>query len=61
MTAADSMSISGNGGGLFSTASNTGNAGEITVTAPTLTMGDGGTISVATEGAGNAWQHLRSA
>ena len=47
-------SISGNGGGLFSTASNTGNAGEITVTTPTLTMGDGGTISVATEGAGNA-------
>ena len=34
VTAADSMSISGSGGGLFSTASNTGNAGEITVSAP---------------------------
>ena len=48
LSATDSISISGQGTGLFSTASNTGNAGEITVTTPTLTMGDGGTISVAT-------------
>ncbi len=51
------VSISGSGSqasGLFSTASSTGNAGQITVSTPTLTMGDGGTISVATSGAGNA-------
>ncbi len=66
---ADSVSISGqspNGvpvsvlsgnnssSGLFSTAEGIGNAGTIVVTTPTLTMGDGGTISVATSGAGNA-------
>jgi filamentous hemagglutinin family protein len=57
VNAANSMSISGSGGspsGLFSTASSTGNAGQITVSTPTLAMGDGGTISVATSGAGNA-------
>ena len=57
VNAANSISISGSGSspsGLFSTASSTGNAGQITVSAPTLTMGDGGAISVANSGAGNA-------
>ena len=40
--------------GLFSTASSTGNAGEVTVSTPTLAMSNGGAISVATSGAGNA-------
>jgi filamentous hemagglutinin family protein len=56
-TAGESIFISGSGSlpsGLFSTASSTGNAGQISVSTPTLTMGDGGTISVATSGAGNA-------
>ena len=53
MTAGELVSISGAGSGLFSTASSTGNAGQITVSAPalapvpTLTMADGGKISVA--------------
>ena len=51
-TATESALFSGLGSGLFSTASSTGNAGEITVSTPTLTMADGGTISVATAGAG---------
>lgn len=53
VAASDSVSISGSGSppsGLFSTASSTGNAGKVTVLTPTLTMGDGGTISVATTG-----------
>ena len=60
LSAVDSISISGQGTGLFSTASSTGNAGRVTVTAPalapvpTLTMADGGTISVETSGAGSA-------
>ena len=54
VAASGSVSISGLETGLFSTASSTGNAGEIAVSTPTLTMADGGTISVATEGAGNA-------
>ena len=60
LTASELVSISGAGSGLFSTASSTGNAGQITVAAlgstpvPTLTMADGGTISVATSGAGSA-------
>jgi filamentous hemagglutinin family protein len=57
VNAPNSISISGSGSspsGLFSTASSTGNAGQITVSTPTLAMGDGGTISVATSGAGNA-------
>ena len=57
VTAANSISVSGSGSepsGLFSTASSTGNAGEVTVSTPTLTMGESGTISVATSGAGNA-------
>ena len=60
-TATGSMSISGRtesqASGLFSTAStasSTGNAGQITVSTPTLTMGESGTISVATEGSGSA-------
>jgi filamentous hemagglutinin family protein len=56
-TAGESIFIFGSGSlpsGLFSTASSTGNAGQISVSTPTLTMGDGGTISVATSGAGNA-------
>ena len=60
-TATESMSISGRSGsqasGLFSTAStasSTGNAGQITVSTPTLAMGDGGTISAVTEGSGSA-------
>ena len=40
--------------GIFSTASSTGNAGQIAVSTPTLTVADGGRISVATAGAGNA-------
>ena len=52
--ATDVASISGQGTGLFSTTSGTGNAGQVNVFTPTLTMGDGGTISVATSGAGNA-------
>ncbi len=66
---ADSVSISGqspsgapvsvlsgnnSSSGLLSTAEGTGNAGTIVVTTPTLTMGDGGTISVATSGVGDA-------
>ena len=56
LSAAESISISGQGTGLFSRASEsaTGNAGQITVSAPTLTMGESGTISVATEGSGSA-------
>ncbi len=57
VAATGSVAISGSGSppsGLFSTASSTGNAGQITVSTPTLTMGDGGTISVNTAGAGNA-------
>ena len=67
LSAADSISISGQGTGLFSTASSTGNAGRVTVTAPalapvpTLTMADGGTISVATSGAGSAGSILLNA
>jgi large exoprotein involved in heme utilization and adhesion len=55
--AGQSIAISGGGSqasGLFSTASSTGNAGQIAVTTPTLAMADGGRISVATQGAGNA-------
>ena len=51
------MSISGSGSqrvGYSARPSSTGNAGQITVSTPTLTMGDGGTISVATSGSGNA-------
>ncbi len=40
--------------GLFSTASGSGAAGQITVAAPTLTLGDGGKISVSTSGTGPA-------
>ena len=40
--------------GIFSTASGTGNAGQIAVSTPTLTMADNGKISVATSGAGSA-------
>jgi filamentous hemagglutinin family protein len=40
--------------GLFSTAASTGAAGQITVSSPTLTMTNGGKISVATAGAGRA-------
>ena len=61
VTAANSISISGSGSipsGLFSTASSTGNAGEVTVSTPTLAMSNGGTISVATSGAGNAGNAL---
>jgi len=54
ITAANSTSISGNKSGLLSTASSSGNAGQINLTTPTLAMNDGGTISVATSGAGNA-------
>ncbi len=58
--AASSVSIAGAGSGLFSTASSTGDAGQITVAsatgvpAPTLELKDGGAISVATSGAGRA-------
>jgi filamentous hemagglutinin family protein len=55
VSATGEISISGSSSpasGLFSTAEGTGNAGQIMVSAPTLTMGDGGTISVATSGAG---------
>ena len=61
VTAANSISISGSGSipsGLFSTASNTGDAGEVTVSTPTLAISNGGTISVATSGAGNAGNAL---
>jgi large exoprotein involved in heme utilization and adhesion len=57
VTASNSIAVSGSGtepSGLFSTASSTGNAGQVTVSTPTLNMGDGGTISVATTGAGDA-------
>jgi large exoprotein involved in heme utilization and adhesion len=66
VAAADAVSISGRNAageasGLFSTASSTprpgapaGDAGRITVDARTLTMADGGTISVATRNAGRA-------
>ena len=63
-TVGESISISGSGSlpsGLFSTASSTGNAGEINVSTPTLTMGNGGTISVATSGAGSAGNVLLNA
>src|SRR4029450_6479346 len=63
-TVGESISISGSGSlpsGLFSTASSTGNAGEISVSTPTLTMGNGGTISVATSGAGSAGNVLLNA
>ena len=67
LTAGELVSISGAGSGLFSTASSTGNAGQITVSAPalapvpTLTMADGGKISVATSGAGSAGSILLNA
>jgi filamentous hemagglutinin family protein len=54
VTAADTLSITGPGSGLFSTAADVGNAGQITVSAPTVTMDAGGTISVATSGPGQA-------
>jgi filamentous hemagglutinin family protein len=58
VTASNSVAIFGSGSGevsgLFSTASSTGNAGEVTVSTPTLGMNNGGTISVATSGDGNA-------
>ena len=57
VSAPGSLSVSGSGtaaSGLFSTAASTGNAGQIAVTTPALTMGDGGTISVATSNIGNA-------
>ena len=53
LTATWSASFSGWGSGLLSTAASTGNAGEVAVTTPALTMGDGA-ISVATSGVGNA-------
>ena len=49
VTAGELVSISGAGSGLLSTASSTGNAGQITVSAPalapvpTLALADGGT------------------
>ena len=45
-TAGESIFFSGSGSGLLSTTSHTGNAGQITVSTPTLTMGDSGKISV---------------
>jgi large exoprotein involved in heme utilization and adhesion len=54
ITASESASFAGLGSGLFSTASSTGAAGQITLSTPTLTMADGGAISVATEGVGAA-------
>ena len=56
IAAANSATISGSGSGLFSTASSTGKAGQITVSAPslapvpTLTIADNAKISVATTG-----------
>jgi filamentous hemagglutinin family protein len=52
------VSIAGSGGGLasglFSTAASVGDAGRITVNAPTITVSEGGQVSVATSGAGAA-------
>ncbi|HEY7554473.1 MAG TPA: filamentous hemagglutinin N-terminal domain-containing protein, partial [Candidatus Binatia bacterium] len=52
--AAETVNIGGAGSGLFSTASSTGNAGQINLATPTLTMADGGKISVETSGGGSA-------
>src|SRR5437870_10101719 len=49
--AGQSVSLAGAASGVFSTAANTGNAGQITVTTPTLTMSDGANMSCSTEGA----------
>ena len=59
VTATDSVSISGRNSqgtksGLFSTALGKGDAGKLTVSAPTLTMADRGTIDAHTAGDGNA-------
>jgi filamentous hemagglutinin family protein len=65
VTASDVVSIAGTApvpnfftqdasSGLFSTAANIGDAGQITVTAPALTIGAGGKISVRSTGSGNA-------
>ena len=58
VTAAESLTIAGSSSrgssGIFSTAAATGNAGEITINTPTLTLADGGQLSVATSGLGNA-------
>ena len=59
VTATDSVSISGRDSkgaksGLFSSALGKGNAGNLSVSAPTLTMSDRGTIDAHTAGDGNA-------
>src|SRR5207249_751758 len=51
---ASALALAGAASGVFSTADNTGNAGRIAVTAPSLVMSDGAKISVNTQGAGAA-------
>jgi filamentous hemagglutinin family protein len=59
VTATDRVSVSGSSGrgdpsGLFSSAASRGDAGQVTVAAPLLTLTDGGRISVGTSGSGRA-------
>src|SRR4051812_2929663 len=49
-----SVGITGANSGLFSTAGGTGNAGQILVAAPSLSVADGGRISASTSAGGNA-------
>src|SRR5207249_6624872 len=51
---ASALALAGAASGVFSTADNTGNAGRIAATAPSLTMSDGAKVSVNTQGAGAA-------
>jgi large exoprotein involved in heme utilization and adhesion len=50
--ATESISLADSGSGLFSTASNAGNAGSIQVTTPGLTMADSSELSTSTSGSG---------
>ena len=54
ITANGSMALAGAASGIFSTTDNSGNAGRITATTPSLTLSDGAKISVTTQGKGAA-------
>src|SRR5438093_1058803 len=53
ITANGSMALAGAASGIFSTTDNSGNAGRITATTPSLTLSDGAKISVTTADGGN--------
>src|SRR5439155_1903204 len=54
ISAGQSVSLAGAASGVFSTSNNSGKAGRITVTTPSLAMSDGAKMSVTTQGTGAA-------